>query len=134
MLEQDFEGSRHAVPTGQTTTAEPRFTRKYAAPEVLQGAPVSLAGDMFAFGMSLCEIVFGSILARPNLSMTLTEPHELEDGRVMSQAAADSAANAAAAALVESLVCTDPEARLTAAGALQHSFFKDALDREAEIR
>lgn len=63
-VRQDFDCSRPREPTGRTTTAMARYTREYAAPEVLDGELATVMTDLFAFGVSLAEVPGCTLAAR----------------------------------------------------------------------
>jgi serine/threonine protein kinase len=78
----DFDVSKEDATLVTTAGTVVGFSPSYAAPEILSGGGASKAGDMYAFGLTLFDIVRGdkSIAVRP-VNIELLARHEpLEDG------------------------------------------------------
>jgi serine/threonine protein kinase len=108
----DFDVSKDAatrVTLGATIVG---FSLAYAAPEVLRGVSASKAGDVYAFGLTMFDIVIGkkAISERPVNVDSLGRHEPIENGSAMRR-------------LTRHLLDAAPERRISASDALKSTLF-----------
>ncbi|MBI1875160.1 MAG: redoxin domain-containing protein [Acidobacteria bacterium] len=110
-----------AVSSGDgTTSLDPNAwvnvggTPAYMSPERAEGAPASLAGDIFAFGLTLYELLTGrQAFEGSNLLQVLAQVRTT-DVETLARAVPERYAS-----LLRSMLCRDPSERLTASELLE---------------